>query len=653
MRGFLRSTVRARLVVLTSLLVIAVVVGLLFQSIRSQRSAFDAISRRVMTLISDVQGQQEAAVQNISKKQQANAGSALESKSTALVDLMATLAPVPLLTQEIDTLDAFCKQICTDRDVVLCYLTNAKGVLQSTFRNEQDPRLEKLIGKKRLGTLENVARALLDTGKVVEFKRNVTQDKKLLGHVALLFSRQGVIEQQQEIKDCFASLSSGTKSLCDTSSDDFQRQMDGETRRSLTWGMAAAAIAVLLGGIAAYRIAGGISRPLGQAVRVLEAFAAGDMTQRLNLRSHDELGRMANAVNVAVEASAATLDKVQLAAHKEQEHQSKQMEDERHRAEEERQRAVAMRHKVDELLGVIQAASQGDLTRHISVEGNDAIDQLANGVNKMLVELSQLIGQVAESAVQFTEGSRVIADSAQTLAQGAQDQSSSVEMMNAAIKSLTSSFASVNNSAQEANQMAAETSTLAEQGGSAVKKSIEAMSLIRGSSHQIGEIIQVISEIASQTNLLALNAAIEAARAGEHGMGFAVVADEVRKLAERSNQAAREISALIKESTKRVEEGSQLSDETADALKAIIHGVESTASKISEIATAAVQQTSNAEEVAMAIQSVSHVTEQTAAGSSEMASSSEELGAQASCLGELVKRFKVDSSRTAASAANA
>jgi methyl-accepting chemotaxis protein len=173
--------------------------------------------------------------------------------------------------------------------------------------------------------------------------------------------------------------------------------------------------------------------------------------------------------------------------------------------------------------------------------------------------LRKLFSQIAESAAQFTEGSRLIAESAQSLAQGAQTQSASVEEMTASIEQLRRSIEVVKDSATAARQVANETSTLAEQGGSAVSKSIEAMELIKASSEQISEIIQVISEIASQTNLLALNAAIEAARAGEHGLGFAVVDDEVRKLAERSSEAAKQISSLIRESTKRVADGATLS----------------------------------------------------------------------------------------------
>jgi methyl-accepting chemotaxis protein len=311
-------------------------------------------------------------------------------------------------------------------------------------------------------------------------------------------------------------------------------------------------------------------------------------------------------------------------------------------AEKDRIAAEILRRKVDHLLEVVAAAAQGDLTRTVKVEGTEPVDELAAGIKKMLEDLASVIGQVTESAAQFNEGSRVIAESSQGLASGAQQQSSSVEEMTASIEELARSIEGVKENSVEADKMAKRTSQLAEHGGEAVKRSIESMELIRTSSQQIGEIIQVISEIASQTNLLALNAAIEAARAGEHGMGFAVVADEVRKLAERSNQAAREISTLIKESTQRVEEGAQISTETAKSFQEIIAGVTDTAGKISEIAAAAVQQAANAEEVSKAIQGVAHVTEQSAAGSEEMASSSEELGAQASALRQLVTRFKVE-----------
>ena len=308
------------------------------------------------------------------------------------------------------------------------------------------------------------------------------------------------------------------------------------------------------------------------------------------------------------------------------------------------------RKEVARLSDVLCGIAQGDLTKGYEVGNYDEDEQevaktfvkLASELNRALGKLREMIRGILQSADQFNEGSRVIAESSNALAHGVQTQSSSTEQLSASIEELVASIDSVKESAIVADKLASDTEHLAEGGGVTVTKSIDAMNLIRGSAAKIGEIIAVISDIADQTNLLALNAAIEAARAGEHGMGFAVVADEVRKLAERANEAAGEISQLIAESTRRVEEGSELSNETGKSLQEIIKGVNATAAKISDIAKTAVEQANNAKEISVAVQDIADVTEQSAAGSEQMAASSQELGMQASQLQETVERFQVE-----------
>jgi methyl-accepting chemotaxis protein len=253
--------------------------------------------------------------------------------------------------------------------------------------------------------------------------------------------------------------------------------------------------------------------------------------------------------------------------------------------------------------------------------------------------LEELGQEVTESANQFAEGAHTIAESSQNLSEAGQSEAAAVEEMSAAVEQMLNSIEVISQNSGHAKLQAATTLSLARGGGTAVAEAVNAMKLIQKSSEQINEIIQVISEIASQTNLLALNAAIEAARAGEHGLGFAVVADEVRKLAERSSEAAKEITQLIRESTRRVEEGAALSARGGQSLQSIVMAAEEAADGITKIADSAESQAASVAEVKMAIRAVSQTTESNAAAAEELAASAEQLGAQAQTLRDLVDRF--------------
>ena len=171
-----------------------------------------------------------------------------------------------------------------------------------------------------------------------------------------------------------------------------------------------------------------------------------------------------------------------------------------------------------------------------------------------------------------------------------QSIANNVSAISGVMDGLSGSIASIAEGSQRSTSLASQTQREADDGSKLLKRSRESIIAIQQASKGIHEIIDTISEIAGQTHLLAFNAAIEAARAGEHGIGFSVVAEEVRKLAEKSARATREISKLINETVKRVDEGGRLSEDVEDAFVRIQRSVDDTTRSIEQIHTATSEQ---------------------------------------------------------------
>lgn len=325
---------------------------------------------------------------------------------------------------------------------------------------------------------------------------------------------------------------------------------------------------------------------------------------------------------------------------------------------------------VNEAIETLEKIAQGDFTIKIDKEYSGDHERIKSSINNVTSSLGKTINEVANAATAAATAAYEISSSTEEMAAGANEQSAQASEVASAVEQMTRTIYETTKNTTNAAEASKNAGKVAVDGGYVVEETIKGMIRISEvvsksaqtvqdlgkSSHEIGEIIQVINDIADQTNLLALNAAIEAARAGEQGRGFAVVADEVRKLAERTSKATQEIAKMIKhiqddtegavksmqQGTKEVENGKLLAQKAGESLKEIINGAERVSDIVSQVAAASEEQSRAAEQITQNIELITNVTHQSATGVRQIAHSAEDLNQLTKNLKTLISGFKVE-----------
>ena len=348
---------------------------------------------------------------------------------------------------------------------------------------------------------------------------------------------------------------------------------------------------------------------------------------------------------------------------------NKQAAEARQRASEIEEANLRNQEAILTLLDEMGDLADGDLT--VNAEVTESITgAIADSINYTIASLRELVEEINRATEQVNTATAQAQNTSNQLLQAAQKQSEQIQETGEAVEQMASSILEVSNNAGQAASVAQRSLEAASQGSQAVQNTISGMNEIRTqiqetskrikrlgeSSQEIGEIVELISDITEQTNILALNAAIQAASAGEAGRGFTVVAEEVQRLAERSSEATKQISVIVKtiqtdtnnavaameNSTAGVVEGAKLSDAAGQALTEIESVTTSLAQLIEAISQSTAAQTEMAAKARVNMQEIQQITTQTTEGTRLTSQSIGQLSALAEELRASVAGFKVN-----------
>ncbi|MFN8362091.1 MAG: methyl-accepting chemotaxis protein [Candidatus Kapaibacterium sp.] len=413
-----------------------------------------------------------------------------------------------------------------------------------------------------------------------------------------------------------------------------------------------------------------ITRPILKLSDSATKVAAGDVSQQVENTTFDEVGVLTGAFNTMVVNIRTTLDDVRKAGEETRiaMHKAKNLQ-----AESEAQ-GYYLSESIETIMHEIGHFAEGQLVVHLEpMRKDDDIARLYDGFSTAVGKIRSMVMQVSEAVETTASATAEIAASIEEMSTGAAQQSEQTSNVSTAILQMTSNIVESNRAMSRAVEQAHASGERAQSGGAVVLETIEGMNTIATmvqqssvtvhnlgkSSEEIGEIVQVINDIADQTNLLALNAAIEAARAGEQGRGFAVVADEVRKLAERTAEATKRIGTMIKRiqsetsgavhvmelGTKEVEKGKLLADKAGSALKEIITMSNDVEVIITQLAGASAEQETTSEDIARNIQNISHVATENNRAIEQVAHATDDLARLTMILQELLAGFDTQTGR--------